>query len=446
MSPEIRKRMKVFALYRNCKAWTLHLDHRIQLHNTTPEIDETERKCINCGQQFKGRICPQCGQTGTWSRYTWKQAILNLLDIWGLGNRPIFRTLNELFWRPGYMIRDYLNGHRQFYFPPFKLVAVVVVLLIFVGWLTGTVLSPLGWFAEMSGLNEANDWEGVKSFVEEQLGNYKGNISDSLLSVLNTLAWFIWFLSKNMLYEWLFIGAILVICVWIAFKSVNKYNFVETYIFLTYVMAQFLLCMIPGTLLLWLNDSFRSVSPFLHSCTGFALLLYLISVCVLFILVFRQFFGLTWKSTIIHLFLTLLVGFGLFILVALLIACIATKDVDGILRLFLGVVSVVLIVQGFSYAAKYFKTNKGQVPRSVIIGSKVAMLNILHIFNFSDYYLGDSFFQYIIILFSIILVAFASVSLSLLPIVVYKKYHSTWLALLSFLPAVILFYVMLNYL
>ena len=55
---------------------------------------------------------------------------MNFLDIWGLGNRPMFRTLRELFWRPGYMVRDYLNGHRQFYFPPFKLLAVVIVFLI----------------------------------------------------------------------------------------------------------------------------------------------------------------------------------------------------------------------------------------------------------------------------------------------------------------------------
>ena len=136
--PQNRKNLKIIAWCRNCHAWSLRFDHRLQQHSMVGSFDETERKCINCGHRYEGRICPQCGQAGTWSRYTWKQAILNFLDIWGLGNRPMFRTLRELFWRPGYMIRDYLDGHRKFYFPPFKLVAVVVVLLVFVGWLTGS--------------------------------------------------------------------------------------------------------------------------------------------------------------------------------------------------------------------------------------------------------------------------------------------------------------------
>lgn len=442
--PENRKDLKVVKWYRNGKAWSLHLDRRMEQYKPSPKsIDLAERDCINCGHHYSGRVCPQCGQVGTWTHYTWKQVILNFLDIWGMGNRPMFRTLGELFWRPGYMIRDYLNGHRQFYFPPFKLVAVIVVLLISVGWLTGIhVISPFGSFAEASGLNEANDWEGVKSFVESQLAHYSGNISEALLPFISAMAWFVLYISKNMLYEWLFIGAILVVCIWIAFKSVNKYNFVETYIFLTYVLAQFLLTMIPGILLYWLNDSFRALSPFFHSCTGCVLTLYVITVCILLILVFRQFFGLTWKSTISYLFLTLLVGIGLFFLIAVLILCIATKDVEGILKLFMGVVQVVLLVKGFSYAAKYYKTNEGQVPRSVILASKVAMLSIFSIFKITDNFLGESLFWYILIYLCVILLAIASVSLSLLPIAVYKKYHSTWLALLSFLPVVALVFVM----
>ena len=61
---------------------------------------------------------------------------MNFLDILGLGNRPMFQTIRELFVRPGYMVRDYLNGQRQRYFPPFKMLAVMALLLVFVTWLT----------------------------------------------------------------------------------------------------------------------------------------------------------------------------------------------------------------------------------------------------------------------------------------------------------------------
>ena len=136
--------------YRRFRAWEIRLDRRLQRHNIMPQnIDETPRECSNCGYSFTGRICPQCGQAATWMRYTWRQMILNVLDIWGLGNRPMFRTLRELFTRPGYMVRDYLGGHRQFYFPPFKLLAVSIVLVVFVSWLTGVKYDSI--FAGIAG-------------------------------------------------------------------------------------------------------------------------------------------------------------------------------------------------------------------------------------------------------------------------------------------------------
>lgn len=432
LRPENLKHYKVVKWYRNSKAWNLHLNRRLEQYKPTPKsVDQNERDCINCGHHYSGRICPQCGQAGTWTHYTWKQIILNFLDIWGMGNRPMFRTLGELFWRPGYMIRDYLNGHRQFYFPPFKLVAVLVVLLLFVGWLTGThALSPVGIAYEITGFNGADDLEQIKSFIQSQFESSNISISSSLIPIINTISWIVWLISKNMLYEWLFIGAILVICVWIAFIKVNKYNFVETYIFLTYVLALFLICLVPGVLLYRLNQSLDTVIPFLDKCTGIILLIYIPAVCFLLVLVFKQFFGLSWWSTILHLFVTLLVGALLAFLIGGIISSIATNDIESFLKMLKDTVSAILIIQGFSYAAKYYKRNKGQAPRSVIIGSKVAMLNLFRLFAIGNSS-GASVFQNILILFCIVLYALASVALSLFPVFVYKKYQRTWLSFLS---------------
>ena len=440
LRPENLKHYKVVKWYRNSKAWNLHLNRRLEQYKPTPKsVDQNERDCINCGHHYSGRICPQCGQAGTWTHYTWKQIILNFLDIWGMGNRPMFRTLGELFWRPGYMIRDYLNGHRQFYFPPFKLVAVLVVLLLFVGWLTGThALSPVGIAYEITGFNGADDLEQIKSFIQSQFESSNISISSSVIPIINTVSWIVWLISKNvswivwlisknMLYEWLFIGAILVICIWIAFIKVNKYNFVETYIFLTYVLALFLICLMPFILLYRINHIENS---FLHRLTGAMLLVYIPAVCFLLVLVFKQFFGLNWMSTILHLFVTLLVGVLLAFLIGGIISSIATNDIESFLKMLKDTVSAILIIQGFSYAAKYYKRNKGQAPRSVIIGSKVAMLNLFRLFAIGNSS-GASVFQNILILFCIVLYALASVALSLFPVFVYKKYQRTWLSFLS---------------
>ena len=435
--------------YRTVKAGHLRLNRRLQ-QSTSAAIEEdgTRRTCPNCGEHYTGRFCPQCGQTGTWQRYTWRQAILNFLDIWGLGNRPIFRTVGELFWRPGYMIRDYLGGHRQFYFPPFKLVAVTVLLIVFVGMLIGNQNhSLLGMISEEIGLNEAQDWEGVKAFAEKFFARF--NLSSTLLSLASALMWFIWFLSRNLLYECLFIGTVFFFCVWIAHLRVNRYNFVETYIFLTYVLAQFLLCMIPGELLSWAYDGIETVAKTgtasalmqgvysgLMIVTNFLIKLYVCAVCFLLLLDFRQFFGLTWKSTLAHQLLTFVVGIAIVAGVTILASSLVENDFSGLAN-FVGIaIRILLVAHGFYYADKYLKKNKELVPSSVINCCKIAMLSILFIGQ-AEIEDEGSFILCLVNILLIVIYAIVSVALSLLPVVVYKRYHKTGLALLS-LSAILL--------
>lgn len=58
---------------------------------------------------------------------------LLFLDVWGLGNRGMFRTLRDLVLRPGYLICDYVNGRHGAYFPPFKLLFLLTTLSILIG-------------------------------------------------------------------------------------------------------------------------------------------------------------------------------------------------------------------------------------------------------------------------------------------------------------------------
>ena len=82
---------------------------------------EQQHCCSTCGTEYVGNYCPRCGQSSKIGRYSFKKAFLLFLDVWGLGNRGMFRTLRDLLLRPGYMIRDYLSGMQMAYFPPFKM-------------------------------------------------------------------------------------------------------------------------------------------------------------------------------------------------------------------------------------------------------------------------------------------------------------------------------------
>lgn len=95
-------------------------------------MTDEEHDCPTCGRHYVGNYCPQCGQSSTIGRYSFKKALLLYLDVWGLGNRGMFRSLRDLLLRPGYMIRDYLEGMQMAYFPPFKMLFLLLALSLLV--------------------------------------------------------------------------------------------------------------------------------------------------------------------------------------------------------------------------------------------------------------------------------------------------------------------------
>lgn len=111
--------------YRRFRVW------QQQPHQVKP-LSEASHVCTTCDTRFEGNYCPRCGQSARIGRYSFKKAFLLFLDVWGLGNRGMFRTLRDLMLRPGYMIRDYLQGMQMAYFPPFKMFFLLVALTLLV--------------------------------------------------------------------------------------------------------------------------------------------------------------------------------------------------------------------------------------------------------------------------------------------------------------------------
>ena len=100
--------------YKQFKEW------KQQPRHVAP-LSEVQHECATCGTHYEGNYCPRCGQSAKVGRYSFKNAILMFLDVWGLGNRGMFRSIRDLILRPSYMIRDYLRGMQMAYFPPFKM-------------------------------------------------------------------------------------------------------------------------------------------------------------------------------------------------------------------------------------------------------------------------------------------------------------------------------------
>ncbi len=97
-------------------------------------------KCKNCGHHFEGNFCNHCGQSAKTGR-------INLMFLWedihhGLlhYDKGITYSGKQLFLKPGYIIRDYIQGKRVGHFRPISLVIVLATIYALVNHLTGVNL------------------------------------------------------------------------------------------------------------------------------------------------------------------------------------------------------------------------------------------------------------------------------------------------------------------
>ena len=100
-------------------------------HKVAP-LSEVIHECASCHTRYEGNYCPRCGQSSAIGRFSFKKAFLLFLDVWGVGNRSMFRSIRDLMLRPGFMIRDYLSGMQSAYFPPFKMFFLLTALSLLV--------------------------------------------------------------------------------------------------------------------------------------------------------------------------------------------------------------------------------------------------------------------------------------------------------------------------
>lgn len=96
---------------------------------TCPATTETT-VCKNCGNIYTGNFCNRCGQSCNTPRFRLRNAFKSALG--GLSNidTGFGRTLVELLYRPGYMIKDFIAGKRVHYFRPFQTLFVLAALYI----------------------------------------------------------------------------------------------------------------------------------------------------------------------------------------------------------------------------------------------------------------------------------------------------------------------------
>lgn len=179
-----------------------------------------EHVCINCNTTFRGDYCPCCGQSANISRLTLKQGAEDLLGIFTNFDSGFLHTCLELLARPGYMIRDYLNGKRQGYVKPMQML-----------FLTGTIRL----FTDLA-LNGTRE--------KESLGLQDSSTSDNFDEFYGMIEAFSQWLIDNMTVFFLIAVTLLVIPNYISFNLLRKdrtLNLAEHFFIMIYVGCQMII-------------------------------------------------------------------------------------------------------------------------------------------------------------------------------------------------------------
>ena len=100
-------------------------------HNTDNVAAEGHKHvCLNCGTEYEGRFCPECGQRASVGRLTMLSVLRSFLAVAGFSNGKLWKTLLHSVTRPGHMIREYLQGKRTYYIKPLNLLVVLSLLFV----------------------------------------------------------------------------------------------------------------------------------------------------------------------------------------------------------------------------------------------------------------------------------------------------------------------------
>lgn len=99
----------------------------------TARVDEGP-PCLNCGTAVTGQYCGQCGQRATTRLISlWELVSDAFGDLFELDSR-LWRTMLPLLIRPGLLTRDYLQGRRARYMPPFRMYLVLSLLFFLIAF------------------------------------------------------------------------------------------------------------------------------------------------------------------------------------------------------------------------------------------------------------------------------------------------------------------------
>lgn len=280
--------------------WRIRInDLIVHGHHTQPARvgEDAVCHCLNCGTDFIGNYCPNCGQSSKTRRLTFGQAVDNFLGAMANMERGLVHTCLELLYRPGYMMHDYVKGHRVEYVKPIQLlfllstVYLILKYVLYIGW-------DLSVNIELSDPEQTERFQWVKDIMR--------------------------YIDSNQALTSLLTVTVMLLPFWLVFRSTKIGKGIclaEFFFVMVYVSCQ-------QTLFSLLQLPFLRLSGEAPSM-GMGLSVAFMAWS------FRQFFQLTWRQTVLRVllgsFLTVLffILFFLVVIVGVVVVCGIDPDQVG---------------------------------------------------------------------------------------------------------------------
>ena len=138
-----------------------------------PKETLEQHVCQNCGDIYEGDYCRSCGQPASTRRITLMHSFSNFFSSFFNIESGFLHTIYELWYRPGYMVMDFIRGHRQPYYKPFSLLIVMAAIYI----IAAHIFDP-GSVAIKDNTNSESVWEHISNAFNEEKNDTTLSVSD----------------------------------------------------------------------------------------------------------------------------------------------------------------------------------------------------------------------------------------------------------------------------
>jgi ribosomal protein S27AE len=118
--------------------------------------------CQNCGTKFDGKFCPNCGQSVTDYDKPFSFILYTFAGDFFAFDTRFFHSVTALLFKPGFLSKEYIEGRRAKYAPPFRM-------FIFISFILFLLL-------------ETYSNRGLTKVLDISVGDESGSILDSVFN------------------------------------------------------------------------------------------------------------------------------------------------------------------------------------------------------------------------------------------------------------------------